>query len=123
MFLKRLFYASASLLMLSVAYHLGASTASGQTPSFRVLWLTDVLSGDTFYHLNPVHGWVPTAAIDVPPVPPNSLISFSSANHLAITESGEGWYWFNGWRSAGIVPGGATLTRTESFGALKARYR
>ena len=33
MFLKRLFYASASILMLVVAYHLGASTARAQAPS------------------------------------------------------------------------------------------
>jgi hypothetical protein len=37
MFLKRLFYASASILMLALAYHLGASTATAQAPSNPVV--------------------------------------------------------------------------------------
>ena len=37
MFLKRMFYASASVLMLALAYHLGAQTASAQTPGNPVV--------------------------------------------------------------------------------------
>ena len=44
--LKKLFYASASILMLAVAYHLGATTAAAQSPTgevgnaraFRAAW-------------------------------------------------------------------------------------
>jgi len=37
MFLKRLFYASASILMLALAYHLGATTAGAQAPGNPVV--------------------------------------------------------------------------------------
>lgn len=37
MFLKKLFLASASVLMLALAYHLGASTATAQAPSNPVV--------------------------------------------------------------------------------------
>ena len=37
MFLKRVFYASASILTLALAYHLGASTATAQAPSNPVV--------------------------------------------------------------------------------------
>lgn len=33
MFLKKLFYASATILMLALAFHLGANTATAQAPS------------------------------------------------------------------------------------------
>jgi hypothetical protein len=35
--LKKLFYASASILMLAIAYHLGANTAAAQTPGNPVV--------------------------------------------------------------------------------------
>jgi hypothetical protein len=38
--LKKLFYASASVLMLALAYHLGANTASAQAPG------NPIVSGD-----------------------------------------------------------------------------
>lgn len=37
MFAKRLFYVSASLFLLALAYHLGASTATAQAPSNPVV--------------------------------------------------------------------------------------
>lgn len=40
MFLKKLFYASAAILMLALAYHLGASTATAQAPSNPVVGMT-----------------------------------------------------------------------------------
>jgi hypothetical protein len=35
--LKKLFYASASILMLAIAYHLGAATAAAQAPGNPVV--------------------------------------------------------------------------------------
>ena len=41
--LKKLFYASASILMLALAYHLGATTATAQSPTGEVAVLTATL--------------------------------------------------------------------------------
>jgi hypothetical protein len=41
MFLKKLFFASASILMLALAYHLGASTATAQAPSNPVVGISN----------------------------------------------------------------------------------
>ena len=90
MFLKRLFYASASILMLALAYHLGAGTATAQAPSNSV-----VATGD---------GYVFTANGDV-------YQGGGAGSHSTWT------------RISNVFTGGPTPTATESFGALKAKYR
>jgi len=90
---KKFFYVCAGLLMLALAYHLGASTATAQAPS-------------------------------------NSVVASFSYGYgaAAITANGD---LYTSWNSIGgpyvhtanIFTGGATPTTTQSFGALKARYR
>jgi hypothetical protein len=57
MFLKKLFLASASVLMLALAYHLGASTATAQAPSNPVVavfpnYSVVTANGDLYANLN-----------------------------------------------------------------------
>jgi len=87
--LKRCYYASASILMLALAYHLGASTAGAQAPS------------------NPV------VAVDVAQI-------VYTANGDVYKPDGTGHGWFRG---GNVFTGGATSAQTQSFGALKAKYR
>ena len=62
--LKRFFYASAAVLMLALAYHLGAGTAGAQAPSNPVVatfgpWTVVTANGDVYYAPNGVTGpWV-----------------------------------------------------------------
>jgi len=90
MFLKRLLYASASLLMLALAYHLGASTAVAQAPS------------------NPVVG-----------------MAYGGSAAFAATADGDTYVWDGtSWRRFGNIFSGAPApATTQSFGALKAKYR
>lgn len=77
MFLKRFFYASASLLMLALAYHFGAGSAIAQAPGNSVVAMDgtfiatangDVYSGSgisshsTWTYLGNVFGSGPTGA-------------------------------------------------------------
>ena len=57
--LKRFFYASASILMLAAAYHLGASTATAQAPSNPVVGMAEgpltlvvTATGDVYHGTN-----------------------------------------------------------------------
>ncbi len=62
MFFKKLFYASAAVLMLALAYHLGASTATAQAPSNPVVAMEAsgaqvmTANGDLYTSPDPVHG-------------------------------------------------------------------
>ena len=92
--LKRFFYASAAILMLALAYHLGAGTATAQAPSNPVVAA-----------LAP--GIVVTANGDVYANP--NLINPSNATP---------------WQLAGHVFGGGPIpAQQESWGTLKTRYR
>ena len=56
--LKRFFYASAAVLMLAIAYHLGAGTATAQAPSNSVVacfygsWSVVTANGDVYWSSN-----------------------------------------------------------------------
>lgn len=98
MFLKRFFFASASILMLALAYHLGATNAGAQAPGNAVVAV----------------------------VPPDGAGSVSG-NGAIVTANGDVYGCSNGfappYRFVGNVFSSATPTNTTSFGALKARYR
>lgn len=133
MFLKRVFYASASILMLAGAYHLGASTAgaqSGAVAGFHIssngnpfvscpsgdVWI-DVIGGGWRYAGNALTGR-----------PGRTIVGLAGAGSLfyAILDNGDIVQSdsYTGWNSAGNAPcGTATSTATQSFGSLKAKYR
>ena len=94
--MKRLFYASAAILMLSLAFHFGYTTARAQAPG------------------NPVVG-VGIAATQ-------SLFGvIVTANGDVYTPSSPGG--FNSWHLASnIFSGGPTPALHESWGQLKSRY-
>lgn len=93
MFLKKLFYASASILMLAAAYHLGASESRAQS--------TGTIAG---FETVPGIFYVLTSNGDVY----NNVYPFSGAP----TRLGNFW--------SGHEPTAAAM---QSFGALKAKYR
>lgn len=116
------------LASLFAGYGLRPTVARGQSTSFRILSPSYVLVGESIYHLdvaNAPTGWrlMPYASLTLPPVTPSSLVSLSS--DVAITDTGEGWYFTgtgpSGWTSAGPVPGSVSVLRT-SWGAVKAKY-
>jgi hypothetical protein len=126
---RKLAIALLILVSLFTAYDLRPLPARGQSSSFRLLSPTFVLVGESIYHLdavNPPTGWrlMPYASFTLPPVPASSLISLFS--DVAITDTGEGWYFSgtgaSGWTSAGQVPGSVATLRT-SWGTVKAKYR
>jgi hypothetical protein len=95
--LKKLFYASASILMLAFAYHLGASTATAQAPSNSPVAMVSGVGGTTMG----ANGAIVTANGDV----------YATLNYAD---------WF---RIGNIFTGPPTSAPTQSWGALKAKYR
>jgi hypothetical protein len=124
---RRFFYIAAGVLLLALSYHLGAGTASGQGFVVRPLWLSNVFANGSVYYLesgNLPLGWKLLSGADLPPVPPASLVSFSSSNGIAITDAGEGWARLGGeWQSLGFIPGAPTPALHQSWGQVKARYQ
>lgn len=94
--LKRIFYASASVLMLALAYHLGASTVNAQ-PGSTVTGVTDTGYGVL----------VMTANGDL------YLRTFESPSTLTPGMVSLGNYWATG----------ATSAQPSTWGGLKARFR
>jgi hypothetical protein len=97
MFAKRLFFVSASILMLAFAYHLGASTATAQAPSNPVVGIT--------YAQTSIYG---------------ATVAAVTANGDYYFDSGSNGHFV---RVGNVFVGGATTTQTETMGQLKARYR
>lgn len=96
MFLKKLFLGSASVLMLALAYHLGASTATAQAPS------------------NPI------ANVAYVSWPGNGLVAMTT-NGDSFFSSDNGATW----QHAGNVfsGGGPVPSRAQSWGSVKVQQR
>ena len=96
MFLKRVFYASASILMLALAYHLGASTATAQAPGNGVVAMCP----------EGTSGWIlaMTASGDTYRSGPTPTRTYT-------------------WELVGSIFGGPTPVQQSTWGALKTRYR
>ncbi len=93
MFLKKLFYASAAILMLVAAYHLGASPAGAQAPG------NPIVAG--------ANGWSSFYA---------TVITANGDVYGAYSPVGP-------WTHLSNVFTGPTPAASTTFGALKARYR
>ena len=118
---RKFFYVCAGMLMLALAYHLGASTAGAQVSQFRVLDpnLMYVETGGQIYALT-AQGWVVPSSF--PPVPMSSLLA---GHGPYITTGGTGW-WLDGYQNVWNsfpLPGSPTPAMHESWGHVKARYR
>jgi hypothetical protein len=135
MFLKRLFYASASILMLAAAYHLGAlsagaqsggamegasvqATPSGLIASFtmnRVLYLSQLTNAGYWWP-------VPAAPVGGAAIPGTAAV-VATAPYAVLLANGDVYtpaYGYGGNLVTGSRP---TATRQQTFGALKAKYR
>jgi hypothetical protein len=137
--LKKLFYASASILMLALAYHLGATAAHGQSANAVVgnlasgyLEFVLTASGDEYVlnTNNPGIGWHFYENVGASAGRP--------ASQFTVFAWGDGAYAFtaNGdvykrpnldgpysWAFINNVFGSSTPTARPSFGQLKAQYR
>lgn len=105
MFLKRLFYASASILMLAAAYHLGATRAMAQQGSMISGFAISTTTNENFLVMTPngdvyASNYVGYAGPGTPPS------GFSLPQRI-------GNFW-----SGGTVPADG-----QTWGSLKARYR
>ena len=139
MFLKRLFYVSASLFLLAAAYHLGASTAGAQIQN--TIWsanradaMVGVVSGRTIRWMSTGinSGFGTTGSL--PPVPGSAeIVQFCVGNQAcgnaegtAILADGSVWtlpICTSAWIPVGNLLSGSTPTTATTFGALKAKYR
>jgi len=134
--LKKLFYASASILMLALAYHFGAASAGAQSPGTiqgasagpATGYATGVV-GRTFYYKrhnsNEPGGTVPD------PVPGDSPVIATQGSgpgsiQVAVLENGDvysrnlnesAWVYF------GNLVGSPTHAAQQTWGQLKAQYR
>ena len=140
MFLKRMFYASASILMLAGAYHLGAQNAGAQaggamevasisTPPFSNATASFVVNRVlyTSQYTNGGYWWpIPAQASTVGPIPGTAPIAaaYGPAGFVLLTNGdvyragGSGT-----WEYGGNLLGGAVPATQSTFGALKAKYR
>ena len=127
---KRFFYASAGILMLAIAYHLGAISATAQTSSLieaaNCYDVPGIVYEPKLAVINHVvyalGGSGPVVSIADPI--PGTARAIAVGNHGVILENGEIWSHDSGtWQLQGVFPVGPTPARAESFGRLKARYR
>ena len=130
--LKKLFYASASILMLALAYHFGATSATAQVGAIEAPNIESVqgnyfvtfVVGRTFYQTSLTS---PSAAAFPAPVPGAARIiatGLSSWGFTALLENCDAWAWNAAgyWQSAGNVFG-PTPAAQPTWGKLKAGYR
>lgn len=130
MFLRRLFYASATILLLGLGYHLGGQPASAQSSSWRIAG-DYVVSGGTLYTFIWDAGWraispsaLPVSASDIAVAYAGTYPYYLSRPDAVITTTGELWTFnLSYWVSHGPVPGDPTATPSQSWGSLKVRYR
>ena len=140
--LKRLFYGSASILMLALAYHVGAQSAQAQAQGIAPSWIGDAGNGHLWAFA--VVGRTPYSSNNLadhgvfPPIPgTGSIIAISATNTddkmvLAMLDNGD-MYAFNNfgggsngtpaWYRVGNVFAGSTPAHQQTWGQLKAQYR
>ena len=134
--LKKWFYASASVLMLALAYHLGATNARGQVGasvaaavlyihgSFAVSSTGDVYfatysetgAGAHWSRIGKVGASAPIVAIEDVVENYCHAVALDGSFYVS-TDAGRTW------QLMGNVFGGPTVVGPETMGALKARYR
>jgi hypothetical protein len=125
MFAKRFMHICFGLLALVLAFEVGSQTARAQSSNFRVIAPGIAVAGDAVYELRSLTaplGWVqlPEGNFTLPPVPPSSLVNYSSGI-VAVTETGEGWGKVSGvWTDLGPLP--TTAVERASWGQVKSKY-
>jgi hypothetical protein len=136
MFLKKLFYASAFLLMLAAAYHIGPSTATAQAPGTELVAITGF--GEGCYNIAGVSrdggvyfrcdsgGWQHVANLPGEGAAVYWSRDFDPNLYVGL-RNGDVWVHAPGgsWEFAylGNMFGGPTPVAAKSWGALKAKYR
>ena len=130
---KKFFYLCAGLFLLVATYHLGAKDVGAQVQN--TIWSTSyfdgtagVVVGRNIHWMDiTVGGW---ASGTLPPVPGGPEIV-----HFSVRSTGEGLVELadgsvfvlrqgsSSWQALGNILSGPTSARTQSFGALKAKYR
>ena len=135
MFLKKMFYASVSILLLALIYHVGSGRASAQSCGTGFVAVENEGGGGQFMGLA-ANGDVYTTMTDGATwtfrghINGQSFVSLSNegggGQFMALESNGTTWVTVSdgaAWTQKGNIGGAATSARTQSFGALKASYR
>lgn len=136
MFLKRLFYASISLLVLAAILHLGYQNAQGQIGSSFFLGTSGgtpfvVLTDGSAYMPSSTSTpapWVPIADV---PVKSNPHAEYGTAivgagDRVVVTNTGRVFVLLGGnnaWIDIGNVPTGSTPAQLRTWGSVKVQQR
>ena len=129
---RAFFYVCAGIFLLALSYHLGATTALGQSSTIDGAVLNSGIFtgavGRTFYWRNRCNDELH----EVPAIPGTSkIVATASAGsncgggyYQAVLENGD-CYGSDGssWLYVGNVLGGLTPAQRETWGAMKSRYR
>lgn len=128
--LKRLFYSSAIILMLAIAFHLGNRDAQAQSP-MQVRWVGGGSGGDDPFFATSSgvyqfadNGWRTLAEGGYlePPIPVDAVLYYTAQK--VVSTSGEAFYRLGGqWVSRGIIPGSAISVLPETWTGVKNKYR
>ncbi len=129
--LKKLFYASASILMLAIAYHLGAVSAKAQTNGLVQVGDIDAqfargiaaVSGRTVYTANVAPFRPYGASAPVPGIDP--VVAVDGADGIVMLANGDVYATdtYGVWQLQGNMIPGPTPAARPTWGQLKATYR
>jgi len=140
---KNLFYASVSLVLLAVAYSIGARNAAACLEPASTPGLVGFVGGATVLRsdwtwwtmrhrpdLGPdVVEWNTVEGLpnSPPPVPLEQIALCSFGATAFVTTSGEGWLWGGStnqrWLPAGPIPTNPVSTTSSSWSRMKNDYR
>jgi len=134
---RAFFLVCAGAFLLALAYHIGARNAESQTTGTIECAAVDFAGGgtlwfavvDRYLYFQCDQGDCSSVALWASaPVPGSARVVGCGAGHVVL-ENGDAYQW-NGprggpgtWQLIGHFPGGATVAKSETWGAMKARYR
>lgn len=124
MFLKRFFYASASILMLALAYHFGAGTAGAQSPAGWVVGFGGTNASMPIVGVGNRVYWYDFNSRTVLPAGDYPRTVVGIGNNVVVLDNGD--FYVDGALAgsySSVLPGSPTPAAQRTFGQLKVQYR
>jgi hypothetical protein len=131
MIARRFLYVGAGLACLALVYHVGAQSARAQSSGIEAADVTvtpystlyTCVVGRTFHYTNAPPAEY-TVAADVPGASPIVETGSDGIYLTAILADGDIYQWDgSAWLLRGSLLGGPTAARSQSWGAMRVRYR